>query len=153
MSKLWPFGKKPAAGPDVVNELSIVTADGQAANYPQYWKRNALIVDLTGASGTGGIAARVPEGSGWPVRVALRVRPGSVGMLEVQGEYRVVLPVATAGAKPIDIELAPGVYGPQTAAIYVSWGAMPAFADAPAAAEPEFVSPTVVPPAPPPGTW
>jgi hypothetical protein len=148
MSKLWPFHKRVKPGPEAVNELSIVGPDGAAANYPQYWRRNALVIDLQGASGKGSIAARLPENTTWPVRVALRVRPGGVGQLEVQGEERVILPVTTAGTDPIDIELMPGVFRPQTAAIYISWDAQaPIAEDAPAAepAKPEFVSPTDAP--------
>ncbi len=47
---------------------------------------------------------------------------------------------------PIDLEFAPSVYTPKTAAIYISWGPMPAFAEtAPVEAAPGFVSPTEVP--------
>ena len=82
------------------------------------------------------------------MRVAVRVRPGSVGQIEIQGEERNVLPVATEGTRPIDLEFAPSVYTPRTAAIYISWGPMPAFVEAPPApapSTPEFVSPTELP--------
>jgi hypothetical protein len=146
MPHIWPFYKKPKTGPEAVNELNLVNADGSAATYPQYWKRNTLVIDLSGVSGTGGFAARLPEETTWPVRVAVRVRPGSVQQIEIQGEERNVLPVAPEGALPIDLEFAPSVYRPRTAAIYISWGAVPVFADvAVAPATPEFVSPTEVP--------
>jgi hypothetical protein len=147
MSKLWPFHRKPRPAPPAVHEFDLVNADGSAASFPQYWQRNTLVIDLSGASGIGTVTARLPEETTWPVRVALRVRPGSVQQLEVLGEERNVLPVSNVGTKNIDIELAPSVYTPKTAAIYISWGPMPAFAEA-AAPEttPEFVSPTVVPP-------
>ena len=81
------------------------------------------------------------------MRVAVRVRPGSVGQIEIQGEERNVLAVATVGTQPIDLEFAPSVYTPNTAAIYISWGPMPAFVErAPVEPEtPEFVSPTTLP--------
>ena len=146
MPHVWPFYKKPKAGPVAVNELNLVNADGSAATYPQYWKRNTLVIDLSGVSGSGSVAARLPEESTWPVRVAVRVRPGSVQQIEIQGEERNVLPVAAEGALPIDLVFAPSVYRPRTAAIYISWGSMPAFAEVPVApATPEFVSPTEVP--------
>jgi hypothetical protein len=147
MPKIWPFHKKQKAGPEAVNELTLVNADGSGASYPQYWKRNTLVIDLTGVSGQGGFAARLPEESTWPVRVALRVQPGSVGQLEVQAEARNILPVTNQGVKPVDIELSPSLYSPKTAAIYISWGPVPVIADAaPAAApDPAFVSPTEVP--------
>jgi hypothetical protein len=151
MSKLWPFHKKAKTGPQAVEELSLVNADGSAATYPQYWKRNTLVIDLSGIGGNGAVAAKLREGYEWPVRVALRVRPGSVQQLEILGEERNVLPVTVDGAKPIDIELAPSVYTPKTAAIYISWGPMPAFVDAPSeTAAPGFVSPQQVPATAPP---
>ena len=66
--------------------------------------------------------------------------------MEIQGEERNVLAVASEGTRPIDLEFAPSVYTPKTAAIYISWGPMPVFAEiAPAPGEPAFVSPTEVP--------
>ena len=143
---IWPFYKKPKLGPQAVNELNLVNADGTPSAYPQYWKRNTLVIDLSGVSGAGSFAARLPEEHLWPVRVAVRVRPGSVQQIEIQGEERNILPVSPDGASPIDLEFAPSVYRPTTAAIYISWGTMPVFADAPAApVTPAFVSPTEVP--------
>lgn len=146
MPHVWPFYKKPKAGPQPVNELTLVNADGSPASYPQYWKRNTLVIDLSGISGSGNVAARLPDESSWPVRVAVRVRPGSVQQLEILGEERNVLPVAPEGTQPIDLTLATSVYTPKTATIYISWGAMPLFAEAPAAPEAQgFVSPTTMP--------
>ncbi len=147
MSKMWPFGKKPKPGPEVVSEVELVNADGTPASYPQYWKRNTLVIDLSGVSGTGTVAARLREQATWPVRVAVRVRPGSVQQIEVRGEERNVLPVTTEGVKPIDLEFVPSLFRPNTAAIYISWGPMPVFAEASApTADPGFVSPTQLPP-------
>jgi hypothetical protein len=147
MPNIWPFHKKAKPGPEAVNELNLVNADGSPASFPQYWRRNTLVIDLSGVGGSGSVAARLPESTTWPVRVAVRVRPGSVGQIEIQGEERNVLAVATEGTQPIDLEFAPSVYTPNTAAIYISWGPMPAFVEA-APAEPEppaFVSPTELP--------
>jgi len=151
MPNIWPFHKKAKPVPEAVNELNLVNADGSPANFPQYWKRNTLIIDLSGVGGagmgaTGAFAARLPEQTTWPVRVGVRVRPGSVAQIEIQGEERNVLSVATEGTQPIDLEFAPSVYTPNTAAIYISWGPMPVFVEAaPAPETPEFVSPTEVP--------
>jgi hypothetical protein len=146
MPKVWPFYKKPKPGPEAVNELNLVNADGSGASFPQYWKRNTLVIDLTGVSGQGNFSARLPEESTWPVRVALRVQPGSVGQLEVQAEERNILPVTDQGAKPVDIELPGSLYTPKTAAIYIAWAPVPVFVEsAPAPVEPGFVSPTEVP--------
>ena len=81
------------------------------------------------------------------MRVAVRVRPGSVGQIEILGEERNVLPVTAEGTAPIDLEFAPSVYTPRTAAIYISWGPMPAFVETvrAGAEAPAFVSPTEVP--------
>jgi hypothetical protein len=137
MSKLWP---------EAVQALELVNADGTPASYPQYWSRNALVIDMSGIGGSGTVAAKLPAETLWPVRVAVRVRPGSVQQIEIQGEERNVLAVSNDGTKLIDLELAPTVYTPQTAAIYISWGPMPVFAEVAAPEEtPEFVSPTLVP--------
>jgi hypothetical protein len=150
MPKIWPFYKKPKPGPEAVTELTLLNADGSGASYPQYWVRNTLVIDLTGVNGQGSVAARLPDESTWPVRVALRVQPGSVGQLEVQAEERNILPVTSQGVKPVDIELSPSLYTPKTAAIYIAWApAAVAVESAPVAEpEPEFVSPTEVPKAP-----
>ena len=71
-----------------------------------------MVIDLSGISGAGNVAARLPADTTWPVRVAVRVRPGSVQQIEIQGEERNVLPVSAEGTKLIDLELAPSVYTP-----------------------------------------
>ncbi len=150
---VWPFPKKPKPVPEAVNELNLVNTDGTPANFPQYWKRNTLVIDLSAIGGggmgaTGNFAAQLPEGTPWPVRVAVRVRPASVGQVEVLGEERNVLLVTPEGTLPIDLEFSPSVYTPRTAAIYISWGPIPAFAEAatpPEQESPVFVSPTEVP--------
>lgn len=147
----WPpIHKKPKPVPEAVNELKLVNADGTPANFPQYWKRNTLVIDLSGGGmgASGNFAAQLPEGTTWPVRVAVRVRPGSVGQIEITGEERNILPVAADGTLPIDIEFAPSVYTPRTAAIYISWGPMAAAVEeppVPMSEPPAFVSPTEVP--------
>ena len=145
----WPpIYKKPTPVPEAVNELKLVNADGTPANFPQYWKRNTLVIDLSGIGAAGNFAARLPEGTTWPVRIGVRVRPGSVGQIQILGEERNILPVAAEGTLPIDLEFAPSVYTPKTAAIYISWGPMAAAVEeppAPATEAPVFVSPTEVP--------
>jgi hypothetical protein len=148
MPNIWPFHKKPKPVPEAIHELDLVNADGSPASFPQYWKRNTLVIDLSGGglSGTGNFAAKLAEGAAWPVRLAVRVRPGSVAQLEVQGDERTIYPVTIEGAQPIDLQLAPSLYTPKTAAIYISWGPAPVFVEtAPAPETPAFVSPTEVP--------
>ena len=117
-----PWSKKPAAPPEPVHELAITGTDGAPASaFPQYWKRNTLVVDLQSASGTGSITLKPGESAKWPVRIALRVRPGSVGLLEVQADQRMILPVTREGDKPVDLELVPGVYTPKSQQMVVRW--------------------------------
>lgn len=147
--KIWPFYKKPKPLPEVVHEVDLANSDGSVANYPQYWSRNTLVIDLSGVSGAGSVAARLPADTTWPVRVAVRVRPGSIEQVEVVGEERSVLTVAREGLETIDLELAPSVFRRTTGALYISWGYMPQFAEVVVEPKAEFVSPTVVPKATP----
>lgn len=110
----------PPPPPPPVQELRI-TEKGIAASYPQYWERNTLLVDLQGVSGTGRLVLQPHEGRGWPVRIALRVTPGAVGVLEVYADQRSVFPITTTPGKPVELELDPGVYSQQTGEIAVSW--------------------------------
>jgi hypothetical protein len=121
MSKLWPWRAKPPAPPEVAHELVITAGEGVAASYPQYWKRNTVVVDLQGVAGTGSIVLRRREGATWPVRIALRVMPGSVGVLDIAAAQRLVLPISPDGAQPVDLELPPGAYTPATEEITVRW--------------------------------
>lgn len=117
-----PWSKKPPAPPDPVHELTITGTDGAPATaFPQYWKRNTLVVDLQSASGTGSVTLKQGESAKWPVRIALRVRPGTVGLLEVQADQRMILPVTREGDKPVDLELVPGVYTPKSPQIVIRW--------------------------------
>ena len=117
----WPWRHEPPPPPTPVHFLDV-SGSGASAVRAQYWKRNTLVLDLSAASGSGSVTLR-PPAEGWPVRVALRVRPGSVGELDVRGAQRVVLPIVPTAGKPVDLELAPGVYPPKTAEVTVAWGA------------------------------
>jgi hypothetical protein len=117
-----PWSKKAPAAPEAVNELVLTGADGSPAQgFPQYWKRNTLVVDLSSASGSGSVVLKPGDSGKWPVRVAFRVMPGSIGLLEVQADQRMLLPVGRDGTKTVDLELVPGVYTPKTAQISVRW--------------------------------
>ncbi|HTT02638.1 MAG TPA: hypothetical protein VMG11_11195 [Steroidobacteraceae bacterium] len=121
----WPWHHKPPPPPEVVHELDESAPPGSSApapQFPQYWKRNTLVIDLQPLSGSGSVVLRPRSGTTWPVRLALRVMPGSVGELEVRAAQRVILPVTASGTKPIDLELSPGVYTNSTEQIVVSWG-------------------------------
>src|SRR6185437_11018562 len=58
-----PWSHRPAPPPQAVHELVITDAAGAAAQFPQYWTRNTLVVDLRGISGTGHIVLTTPAGT------------------------------------------------------------------------------------------
>jgi hypothetical protein len=120
----WPFHRKPPPPPPEVHELDESSDGGAAASFPQYWMRNTLVVDLQGASGSGSVTLKPREHTMWPVRIALKVMPDSVGEFEVRANQRVVLPVTTSGVKPVVLELSPRTYTMKTPQIVVSWGPM-----------------------------
>jgi hypothetical protein len=119
----WPWGHKAQSAPTAVNELVETDPSGNVASYPQYWKRNTLLLDLHAVAAEGSLVLTPRAGTVWPVRLAFRVTPGSIGVLEVRGEQRMILPVAQEGRTPVDLELVPGVYGATTAQITVRWSA------------------------------
>jgi hypothetical protein len=116
----WPFHHRQEAAPEVVHEL--VNADGSEAPYPQYWKGNTLVVDLRLGGAQGSAALKPREHTAWPVRIAFRVLPNQFGTLEVHAAQRTVLPITTSGSKPVDVELAPGVFIMKSPQMTVSWG-------------------------------
>ena len=120
----WPWHQRPAPAPAPapVHELDISAAAGDSSAFPQYWKRNTLVVDLTAASGSGSITLRPVDGAAWPVRLAFRVRPGAIGVLEVRADQRLNLPITPTVGKPIDLELAPRLYTSGTKQMSVTWG-------------------------------
>lgn len=122
----WPWHHKSAPPPPLVHELDETGDGGAEASFPQYWMRNTLVVDLQGASGSGSVVLKPREHTTWPVRIAFKITPGSIGELEVKAAQRTVLPVTPSGTTPIVLELAPGIYGPKTQQMTVSWGANPA---------------------------
>ena len=124
---LWPWHRKPSPAPEVVHELVVKTPDGTDVTFPQYWKGNTLIVDMRLAGGQGSVVLKPREHTLWPVRIAFRVMPGQFGALEVHAAQRVVLPITTAGTKPVDLELAPGVFIMKSPQMVVSWGPSSAF--------------------------
>jgi hypothetical protein len=121
-----PWGAKTDAPPERVNELIETASDGTPTNaFPQFWKRNTLVVDLGTAAPTGGTLVLKPkEGGKWPVRLAFRVMPGSIGLIEVQADQRLLMPVTREGTRPVDLELVPGVYTATTPQITVKWQAV-----------------------------
>lgn len=118
----WPWHHKPEAAPEVVHELVITNPDGTVAAYPQYWKGNTLVVDLRLGGAQGNAVLKPREHTVWPVRIAFRVLPNQFGTLEVHAAQRVLLPITTSGTKPVDVELAPGVFIMKSPQMTASWG-------------------------------
>ena len=116
----WPWHHQPPPAPTPVHVLDV-SGTGASAVLAQYWKRNTLVLDMSAASGSGSVTLRPPV-DGWPVRLALRVTPGSLGELDVRGAQRVVLPIVPAAGKPVVLELPPAVYSPKTVEVTVAWG-------------------------------
>ena len=61
----WPWHHKAEQPPEVVHELVITTPEGAEAAFPQYWKRNTLIVNMQSASGEGSIVLKPREHTVW----------------------------------------------------------------------------------------
>jgi len=77
-----------------VNELQELAQDGTATQaFPQYWKRNTLVVDMQGAASTGKLTLKPRAGATWPVRLAFRVSPGTLGLIEVRADQRMLIPI------------------------------------------------------------
>ena len=125
----WPWHRKPPPPPPEVHELDEASDGGASASFPQYWMRNTLVVDLQGASGSGSVTLKPREHTMWPVRIAFKVMPGSIGELEVRARQRLVLPVTPAGAKPVVLELSPSIYTLKTPQMVLAWGPNPAPAE------------------------
>jgi hypothetical protein len=148
----WPFAAKPVPLPEAVDEIVFESPDagGPVNAFPQYFRRNTLIIDLTAASGAGSVLMRPKTAAGWPVRVAFRVKPGSFEALEISAAQRVLLPVVASAKRPtLDLELPPSfVRARGDDALRLRWGAVapPAVAP-PAVAAPPVETPPVVAPA------
>jgi hypothetical protein len=118
----WPWHRKQAPAPQEVHELVVMAPQGSSVAIQQYWKGNTLIVDLRSAGGTGSVSLKPREHTLWPPRIGFRVTPGQFETLEVHAYQRVVLPITSVGAQPVEVELAPGVYLTKTPEITVLWG-------------------------------
>lgn len=122
----WPWASKPAAAEPLANQIAWEAVEGATVvEFPQRWARNTLVIDMTGVAASGSTRMRAKASMGWPVRMALRVRPGSVASIEIVADERVVLPVAAGSGPSTDLLLAPSVYSARTAMITLTWAAAP----------------------------
>jgi hypothetical protein len=117
-----PWRHKAPPPPEVSTALTVATPEGATVAWPQFWQRNDVVLDLSGVAGTGAAVVAPRAGLAWPVRVALRVTPGSIGAIDVRGAQRWLVPVPAAGAATVDLELPAGVYQSTTRQITVHWG-------------------------------
>ncbi len=118
-----PWQKSAPPAPESVSELLELATDGTVTQaFPQYWKRNTLVVDMQTAAASGTLILKPREGARWPARLAFRVTPGSIGVLEVRAAQRMLIPVTKEGTKPVDVELIPGVYTLASEQVTIQWG-------------------------------
>jgi hypothetical protein len=118
----WPWSAKSAAVEPLANQIAWEAVEGSTAvEFPQHWLRNTLVIDMTSASGGGSVRMHAKASMGWPVRMALRVKPGSIASVEIQAEQRVVIPIIVSGAATADLAIAPGVYNAKTPTVTLSW--------------------------------
>lgn len=119
----WPWKRRPVPPPQPVQQVSIAgDAAGPALTILQYWDRNTLLLDLSGVAGEGGATITPIKALGWPIRLEFRVRPGSIGRLQVMGAQRVVFAVPAQG-EPLLLKLAPSAYRADTEQITLRWSA------------------------------
>ena len=118
----WPWHARATAPPRPVEVVAIRSADGVPVRaFPQYWLRNTLLIDLSGAASSGTIVLGRREAGSWPVRLAFRVRPAEIKMLEVSAAQRLLMSTSTEAGDQIELEVAPDVYGRDTQSITVRW--------------------------------
>jgi uncharacterized protein YceK len=123
VSRHLPWGHKGPPVPEVSTALTVAAPDGAPLSWPQVWQRNDVVLDMAGVAATGAAVVMPRTGLAWPVRMALRVAPGTIGSIDVRGAQRLVIPVPATGAGTIDLELPPGIYVAATKQITLNWGA------------------------------
>ena len=118
----WPWHAKALPPPSPVELIAIRSEDGVPLRaFPQYLERNTLLVDLSGAASTGTIVLTRREGMSWPVRLAFRVRPAEVRMLQIEADQRLLMPTSTEDGDTVTLPVAPGAYARDTPSIRVHW--------------------------------
>jgi hypothetical protein len=126
VAKHLPWGHKGPPAPEVSTALTVAAPDGAPLSWPQVWQRNDVVLDMAGVAATGSAVVMPRSGLAWPVRMALRVAPGTIGSIDVRGAQRLVIPVPATGTGTIDLELPPGAYVAATKQITLTWGAVDA---------------------------
>jgi hypothetical protein len=124
VSKHLPWGHKGPPVPEVSTALTVAAPDGATLSWPQVWQRNDVVLDMAAVAATGSAVVMPRSGLAWPVRMALRVAPGTIGSIEVRGAQRLLIRVPATGTGTVDLELPPGVYVAATKQITLNWGAV-----------------------------
>ncbi|HEY7928602.1 MAG TPA: hypothetical protein VID71_01235 [Steroidobacteraceae bacterium] len=121
-----PWHRRPHHAPAAPSAPALaITLEGQAASaaaLPQRWQRNTLLLDLTHLPDNGSATLTPPANAGWPVRLAFRVQPGSIGSLTIEGAERVQYTLPAHGPA-MTLQLDPGVYVVKTASLTLRWSA------------------------------
>jgi len=112
----WHHQQAPAEPP--AQELVL---EGSEQGLPQAWVRNTLTADLGAYAGEGTLVLRRAPGHDWPIRLALQVRAGSFGHLEVRGDQRLVLAVPADGGVVL-LQVPPRLYSSSSASLTLKYG-------------------------------
>lgn len=112
----WQHKQAPAEPP--AQELVL---EGSEQGLPQAWVRNTLQADLGTYAGEGTLVLRRAPGHDWPIRLAFKVRAGSFGHLEVQGDQRLVLAVPSDGGVVL-LQVPPRLYSSSTPSLTLKYG-------------------------------
>jgi hypothetical protein len=124
VTKHLPWGHRGPTVPEVSTALTVAAPDGATLSWPQVWQRNDVVLDMVGVAATGSAVVMPRSGLAWPIRMALRVAPGTIGSIEVRGAQRLIIPVPASGTGTVDLELPPGVYVAATKQVTLNWGAV-----------------------------
>ena len=115
-------GHKAAPPPPEVHELTISRRRRGTTAFPQYWKRNTLLVDLQSGERHGRHRPEARAGNHVAGQDCVQGHARAVRRAGGSGERALRLPITAQGAKPIDLELSPDIYTPRTPQLTVTWG-------------------------------
>ena len=100
--------------------LLTVDEHGMPVAALQQSSGHTLVVDLQRMRSGDSIVMKPPEGgSSWPRVLVLRVNPASVGSLDIQARFRMLIPVKGVPGRPADLTVLREVYSDPTPQITV----------------------------------
>lgn len=118
------------AAPSTAVPVLACTGGPGAGSLAGAWRRDVLVIDLTGIAGDGECTLSPPGPGGWPERLALRVLPGVTPALEIDADQRLRLPAAAAAGSASELVLPHALHSPATPQIRLRWGAAAAVGSA-----------------------